>query len=162
MNIPIVGAQAVLNSYYGKPDRTLHLSTVVCTGPEERLTECSLSLLSLEDGKDIVKHVGVAGVSCRLNLPTMPPCDIPANVVSGVSINCTHGGVRLVDGQLNTEGRLEMCYNNEWTPFCDIDESVALVACKQLGNTQSSCESSVFNESKSNMLTFCIILQGQQ
>ena len=76
----------------------------------------------------------------------MPPCDIPASAVSGVGINCTHGNVRLVDGQQDTEGRLEMCFNNEWTPFCDIDESVALVACKQLGYAQSSCESSNFKK----------------
>lgn len=138
----------MLNSYYGKPDRILHLSTVICTGPEDRLTECSLTLLSLDDGKDIVKHVDVAGVACRLAPPTMPPCDIPADAVSGVSINCTHGDVRLVDGQSGTEGRLEMCYNNEWTPFCDIDESVASVACKQLGYTQSSCELSNLKEAK--------------
>ena len=142
----IAGSQAVLNSFYGKPDRTLHLSTVVCTGPEEKLTECSLTLLSLENGKDTVQHVDVAGVSCQLSPPTMPPCDIPANAVHGVGINCTDGNVTLVDGQLDTEGRLEMCFNNEWTPFCNIDENEALVACRQLGYTQSSCEPSNFQE----------------
>ena len=59
------GVQAVLNSFYGKPDRTLHLSTVACTGSENKLVECSFQLLPLEDGKSIVKNVDVAGVSCK-------------------------------------------------------------------------------------------------
>ena len=67
------GAQAVLNSFYGKPDRTLHLSTVVCTGSEDKLAECNSATLSLEDGKDIVKHVDVAGVSCKRPTSTFLP-----------------------------------------------------------------------------------------
>ena len=71
----------------------------------------------------------------------MLKCDIPAEAVSGVGSRCTHGEVRLTgDGESEHEGRLEMCYEDQWTPFCGIDESVALVACKQLGYTQSSCE----------------------
>ena len=76
----------------------------------------------------------------------MPPCDIPVDMFLGVSDNCIHGDVRLVGGESEQEGRLEMCYKDKWTPFCDIDENVALVACKQLGFAQSSCELSTLNE----------------
>ena len=132
-----------MNSYYGKPNRTLHLTNVVCTGLEDRLINCSYSILPIEVGKNTVKSVDVAGVSCHPSPPTMPPCDIPSESAFGVGSNCTHGEVRLTgDGHSEQAGRLEMCYGNQWTPFCDIDESVALVACKQLEYTQSSCEPS--------------------
>ena len=62
-----------MNSFYGKPDRTLHLSTVACTGSEDKLAECSSERLSLEDGKVIIKHVGVGGVSCTSSLPISTP-----------------------------------------------------------------------------------------
>ena len=88
----------------------------------------------------------------------MSPCDIPDNALLGVSDNCVHGDVRLVGGHYEQEGRLEMCYEDEWTPFCDIDESVALVACKQLGYTQTSCKLSRLKEASQRYHHYVLLI----
>ena len=49
--------------------------------------------------------------------------------------NCTDGDLRLVGGQTENQGSVQICYNNAWTYVCDrqwyTDE--ANVACRQLG-----------------------------
>lgn len=51
------------------------------------------------------------------------------------SSNCNPGDVRLVNGSSNTEGRLEVCYNNVWGSVCstNFDVTDAFVVCKELG-----------------------------
>ena len=43
--------------------------------------------------------------------------------------------MRLVDGSIPSEGRVEVCYNNQWGTVCDIgwDNRDAGVACGQAG-----------------------------
>lgn len=48
--------------------------------------------------------------------------------------NCTHGDIRLVGGRNESEGRLEVCYNNVWGTVCGhLSERTANVVCRQLG-----------------------------
>ena len=51
------------------------------------------------------------------------------------SAPCTNGKIRLVGGIVANEGRIEICFNNEWGTICDDNwgKNDATVVCKQLG-----------------------------
>ncbi len=55
-----------------------------------------------------------------------------------VSIQCDHGDVRLVNGSVPNEGRVEVCVSSIWGTVCDAVEwgrEDAEVVCRQLGYT---------------------------
>ena len=53
--------------------------------------------------------------------------------------NCTFGEMRIVGGQDEYEGRVEICIGGEWGTVCNEnwDISDARVACRQLGYTDT-------------------------
>ena len=68
-------------------------------------------------------------IECIAGLPTS---DIP----------CTNGDVRLVEGSTESEGRVELCFEEQWGTVCDNlwDDSDAVVVCRQLEHS-IACES---------------------
>ena len=51
---------------------------------------------------------------------------------------CTNGDVRLADGIIDNEGRVEVCVNGVWGVVCDQgwDKTDAHVVCTQLGHPE--------------------------
>ena len=49
--------------------------------------------------------------------------------------HCTEGWIRIEDGSIDSEGRVELCSNGVWTTIGDSgwDYSDAQVVCRQLG-----------------------------
>ena len=52
-----------------------------------------------------------------------------------MGVSCINGDLRLMGGSTESEGRVEICYNNHWGTVCndEWDDTDAKVACKQLG-----------------------------
>ena len=49
--------------------------------------------------------------------------------------NCNHGDVRLVNGSISWEGRVEVCWNGTWGTVCGnaFNRATAGVVCRQAG-----------------------------
>ena len=105
------------------------MSNVACIGNEDKLNDCTLTFLALQEGKKLFDQTSVAGVKCS----TPNQCITPPK--QGTS--CTRGQVRLTGGRTSTaEGNLEFCYFGSWSSFCYLGPIEATVACRQLGYTK--------------------------
>ena len=55
-----------------------------------------------------------------------------------VPSSCQEGAVRLMDGAIQQEGRVEICSNGVWGSVCDHswDKTDAHVICQQMGQSE--------------------------
>ena len=130
MHTYYVGTLPYYRSHFGKPpNKTIHLSSIDCTGYERTISDCTRTTLSLQEGKNMISQVYVAGVRCYSPDHCIPP------PTGGVS--CTNGRIRLTGGRPTVaEGNLEYCYHGSWSLFCYLGPQEAIVACRQLGYAQ--------------------------
>ena len=57
------------------------------------------------------------------------------SLIIGTTPNCIDGDIRLIGGDGDNDGRVEICYHGYWGLVCadHWDDSDARVACRQLG-----------------------------
>ena len=70
--------------------------------------------------------------------PKLHRYTILATALSTSFANCTDGELRLMDGTVDSEGRVEICINNAWGAVCEagFTREEATVVCRQLGLLQ--------------------------
>ena len=114
------------------------MTNVQCTGDEESIDECTQTSYSLQEGKDKLDMVEVAGVKCYVPITCVAP------PTGGTS--CVNGEIQLTGDKVNIgEGVLQYCYKGNWSPFCSLDEREATVVCRQLGFVDYDRTLSVIN-----------------
>jgi len=102
---------AYSNAYFGVGSGPIFLDDVQCTSSSSQLLECSSRPILSHD----CLHSADAGVGCEAQ--------------------CTDGQLRLAGGNIENEGRVEICISNRWGTVCDNSwgNTDAAVVCQQLG-----------------------------
>ena len=71
---PVLDLISFLNSSYERPNRTVHLKNVPCSGNEESINACTKTSISLAVGKTTYRNSPVVAVDCSPEPPTEPTC----------------------------------------------------------------------------------------
>ena len=58
---------------------------------------------------------------------------------TGTSQECSDGDIQLVNGGKENRGRVEYCYNAQWSPMCSLSVTTARLICKSLGYDKYQC-----------------------
>ena len=90
-----------------------------CTGDESSLEQCSTGIES--PSSTSYRSSPVVSVICQGNSTSQPECN--------------SGDLRLVGGQRDSEGRVEICAEGFWGTVCDSgwDQREAVVVCRLSG-----------------------------
>ena len=111
--------------------------TPQCSGLESNITNCTQTLNKAAS----CPADRTVSVSCHSKFTLLSLRKGPATFIFyptvGVLRNasCIDGTIRLRNGYISGEGRVEVCINNAWGTVCDNgwDNADASVVCRQLG-----------------------------
>lgn len=80
--------------------------------------------------------------TCTLKIPHFnnPILSLCCTVPQDEPKECENGDIRLVNGTIPSEGRVELCFHGRWGTICDDgwNSINAAVVCRQLGHPSSS------------------------
>ena len=134
MVFSFLGGQAFANAYFGEGIGSIFLDDVQCSPNTASILQCPSNPI----GAHNCNHSDDAGVRCEREwLITVQLHDFNDNW-DFFAAPCTTGEPRLVSGNVENEGRVEICINGAWLTICDTewDGSDAAVVCRQLGHLQ--------------------------
>ena len=120
------------SAYFGAGSGTIWFDNVACTSSNTKLVQCSSSPIGEED----CSHSEDAGVGCEgVLLVIYTYIQFNTFVFICFIAPCDNGQLRLADGYIPNEGRVEICMSNEWGTVCDdyFTSVDAQVVCKKLG-----------------------------
>ncbi|KAM9780719.1 scavenger receptor cysteine-rich domain-containing group B protein isoform 2-T2 [Syngnathus typhle] len=130
-----IALEAKSQAYFGYGSGPILLDNVHCTGEETHLSRCIHSGV----GQHNCGHHEDAGVICTPAIPfsgfARDFSIIDDTATDDPTTSMPDGTLRLVDGQHECEGRLEMYLKSGWGTVCDDawDIPDAKVVCRQLG-----------------------------
>ena len=126
------GGRAYSNAHFGAGRGPIFLDDVQCTSSANQLLECpSRPILSHN-----CLHSADAGVGCEgTNIDWFIFQQHRFNLIFMITAPCRRGQLRLAGGNIENEGRVEICINNLWGTVCDDawGSSDATVVCRELG-----------------------------
>ena len=129
------GGQAFANAYFGEGSGSIFLDDVQCSTHATSILYCPSNPI----GTHNCTHSDDAGVRCECKwLLSSALSHNVNNQYDPLTAPCTTGRPRLVGGNVENEGRVEVCINGSWGTVCDIewDGTDAAVVCTQLGYLQ--------------------------
>ena len=143
----ILGGYAINGSYFGSDDSPIVIQNINCNGTEDTVTQCPTISFTTSNCNDSTvagivcygkRASGMVNVNFQINLMLLELIISQFYVVfqPDVNVSCNNGDVRLTDGLRETEGRLEICFDNHWGGVCGSswDGNEANVVCRQLGH----------------------------
>ena len=127
----VVAGTAYSNAYFGSGSGPIFLDDVQCTSSSSQLLECSSRPILSHD----CLHSADAGVGCEGMVHSMNIVNVFYLHLLFFAAQCTDGQLRLAGGNIENEGRVEICISNRWGTVCDNSwgNTDAAVVCQQLG-----------------------------